>query len=157
MVPVYSLFVSMDLIDSIPGIICFMTATSLPMAVWMLKNFMDSVPVSLEEAAWVDGASALKALRTIVLPLMKPGLLVVFIFIFTATWGNFFVPFILTTDPDIQPAAVAIYQFFGTHGAVVYGKLAAFAVIYSSPALILYAIMQKVSGGSFALAGAVKG
>ena len=52
MVPVYSLFVSMDLIDSIPGIICFMTATSLPMAVWMLKNFMDSVPVSLEEAAW---------------------------------------------------------------------------------------------------------
>ena len=127
------------------------------MAVWMLKNFMDSVPVSLEEAAWVDGASALKALRTIVLPLMKPGLLVVFIFIFTATWGNFFVPFILTTDPDIQPAAVAIYQFFGTHGAVVYGKLAAFAVIYSSPALVLYAIMQKVSGGSFAMAGAVKG
>lgn len=157
MVPVYSLFVRLNLLDSMSGIILFMAATSLPMAVWMLKNFMDSVPISLEEAAWVDGASAMQTLWRIVLPLMKPGLVVVFIFVFTGAWGNFFVPFVLTFDSMKQPAAVAIYNFFGMYGTIAYGKLAAFSILYSTPVLVLYAVMQKVSGNSFALAGAVKG
>lgn len=157
MVPVYSLFVRLNLVDSMGGIVLFMAATSLPMAVWMLKNFMDSVPISLEEAAWVDGASAMQTLWRIVLPLMKPGLVVVFIFVFTGAWGNFFVPFVLTFDSMKQPAAVAIYNFFGTYGSIAYGKLAAFSILYSAPVLVLYAVMQKVSGNSFALAGAVKG
>ena len=72
-----------------------LATTTLPMAIWMTKNFMDAVPVSLEEAAWVDGASGLTALRTIVLPLMRQGLGVVFIFVFIQAWGNFFVPFVL--------------------------------------------------------------
>lgn len=157
MVPVYSLFVRMDLLDSHGAIILFMAATSLPMAVWMLKNFMDAVPVSLEEAAWVDGSSAMGTLWRIVLPLMRPGLVVVFIFVFTMTWGNFFVPFVLIFDSAKQPAAVAIFNFFGAYGTVAYGKLAAFSLMYAAPVLALYAISQKVSGGSFAMAGAVKG
>ncbi len=157
MVPVYSLFVRLSLLDSTPGLIFFMSATSLPMAIWMLKNFMDSVPISLEEAAWVDGAGSMTTLRRIVLPLMKPGLIVVFIFVFTQAWGNFFVPFVLTFDSVKQPAAVAIYNFFGTYGSIAYGKLAAFSILYSAPVLVLYLVMQKASGGSFALAGAVKG
>ena len=68
MVPVYSLFVVVGLLDSMIGTILFLTASSLPMAVFMTKNFMDSVPVSLEEAAWIDGASAMRALRTVVIP-----------------------------------------------------------------------------------------
>ena len=157
MVPVYSLFVRLSLLDSMNGIIFFMAATSLPMAVWMLKNFMDAVPLTLEEAAWVDGASAMTTLWRIVLPLMKPGLVVVFIFVFTQAWGNFFVPFVLTFDSMKQPAAVAIYNFFGMYGTIAYGKLAAFSILYSTPVLVLYIIMQKVTGSSFALAGAVKG
>lgn len=58
MVPVYALFVAFNLIDNMFGTILFLAATSLPMAIWMMKNFMDSVPVSLEEAAWTDGAPA---------------------------------------------------------------------------------------------------
>lgn len=157
LVPVYSLFVRMNLLDSLPGIALFMAATSLPMAIWMLKNFMDSVPVSLEEAAWVDGASAMGTLRRIVLPLMRPGLVVVFIFVFTQAWGNFFIPFVLLFDPAKQPAAVTIYNFFGSYGSVAYGELAAFSILYSLPVLLLYVVMQKASGSSFALAGAVKG
>lgn len=157
MVPVYTLFVSFSLLDSIPGTIAFMAATSLPMAIWMMKNFMDSVPVSLEEASWVDGASSMKALWRIVVPLMKPGIAVVFIFVFTGAWGNFFVPFILLFSPEKQPAAVAIYTFFGTNGAIAYGKLAAFSLIYTLPALFLYVITQLRTGNSFAMAGAVKG
>lgn len=157
MVPVYTLFVSFKLLDSLPGTITFMAATSLPMAIWMMKNFMDSVPVSLEEASWVDGASSMKALWRIVVPLMKPGIAVVFIFVFTGAWGNFFVPFILLFSPENQPAAVAIYNFFGTNGSIAYGKLAAFSIIYSLPALLLYVITQLRSGNSFAMSGAVKG
>ena len=95
MVPVYGLFVQLNLLDSLPATTFFMAATFLPMAIWMTKNFMDSVPISLEEAAWMDGASSMKALAQVVVPLMRPGLAVVFIFVFIQAWGNFFVPFIL--------------------------------------------------------------
>ncbi|MGQ7294933.1 carbohydrate ABC transporter permease [Quadrisphaera sp. KR29] len=157
MVPVYALFVTLGLLDSIPGTVMFLVATSLPMAIWMMKNFVDSVPVSLEEAAWVDGASAMQALARVVVPLMRQGLAVVFIFVFTQAWGNFFVPFVLLLNPEFQPAAVSIYTFFGTNGAVAYGQLAAFSVLYSVPVLVLYLLVQRVAGGSFALAGGVKG
>ena len=157
MVPVYAMFVQMRLLDSLLGVVLFMAATSLPMAIWMLKNFMDSVPVSLEEAAWVDGASPMRALARIVLPLMRPGIGVVFIFVFTQAWGNFFVPFVLLFSAEKMPASVAIFQFFGNHGAVAYGQLAAFAMVYSVPILVLYLLMQRLTGSSFALAGGVKG
>jgi multiple sugar transport system permease protein len=157
MVPVYSLFVYLDLLDSVPGTIFFMAAAGLPMSIWMTKNFMDSVPISLEEAAWVDGASAMRALVRIVLPLMRPGIAVVFIFAFTMAWGTFFVPFVLIFSPEHQPAAVAIFNFFGTYGSVAYGKLAAFSILYATPVLALYLLVQRLSGGSFAMAGAVKG
>lgn len=157
MVPVYAMFVQMKLLDSLLGVVLFMAATSLPMAIWMLKNFMDSVPVSLEEAAWVDGASPMRALARIVLPLMRPGIGVVFIFVFTQAWGNFFVPFVLLFSAEKMPASVAIFQFFGNHGAVAYGQLAAFAMVYSVPILVLYLLMQRLTGSSFALAGGVKG
>ena len=157
MVPVYALFVSLRLLNSIPGTILFMSAAALPMAIWMTKNFMDSVPVSLEEAAWMDGASAMTALRRIVLPLMRPGLGVVFIFVFTGAWGNFFVPFVLLFDSSSQPAAVAIFNFFGQYGTIAYGRLAAFSILYATPVLALYVLVQRFSGGSFTMAGAVKG
>lgn len=157
MVPVYALFVSLGLLNSLWGVILFMAATSLPMAIWMLKNFMDSVPISLEEAAWVDGAGAMQALARIVIPLMRPGIGVVFIFVFTGAWGNFFVPFVLLFTSDKFPAAVSIFNFFGQYGTVAYGQLAAYSVLYAAPMVVLYVIVQKFAGGSFALAGSVKG
>ena len=157
MVPVYGLFVQLELLDSLPATILFMAATALPMAIWMTRNFMDAVPVSLEEAAWVDGASRMTALRTIVLPLMRQGLGVVFIFVFIQAWGNFFVPFVLLLSEAKQPAAVSIFSVFGQHGAVAYGQLAAFSILYSLPVLALYVIVARGAGNSFALSGAVRG
>ncbi|MFZ3454845.1 carbohydrate ABC transporter permease [Arthrobacter sp. 7Tela_A1] len=156
MVPVYSLFVQLNLLDSLGGTIFFMGATFLPIAIWMTKNFMDSVPVSLEEAAWIDGASSMKALFYVVLPLMRPGLAVVFIFVFLEGWGNFFVPFILLFAESKQPAAVSIFRFFDQYGGVAYGELAAFSILYSLPVIILY-IATRAMGGSFAISGAMKG
>ena len=157
MVPVFSLAVRVNLLDSIWATSLFMAATSLPMAIWMTKNFMDSVPISLEEAAWMDGASAMTALRRIVVPLMRPGLAVVFIYVFMQAWGNFFVPFLLLRSPENLPAAVTIYQFFGQYGAIHYGQLAAYSLLYSVPVIVLYVIVARGIGGSFAMSGAVKG
>ena len=157
MVPVYGLFVQLNFLDSVPATVFFMATTTLPMAIWMTRNFMDSVPREVEEAAWMDGASGMAALRTVVLPLMRRGLGVVFIFVFIQAWGNFFVPFILLLSPSKQPAAVSIFSFFGQHGAIAYGELAAFSILYSLPVLVLYTVMSRGSGHGFAMSGAMKG
>lgn len=156
MVPVYALFVGLGLIDSRIGVILFLSASALPYAIWMTKNFMDAVPIELEEAAWTDGASGMAALRRIVLPLMVPGLMTIFVFNFIEFWGNFFVPYILLLDPVKQPMSVTLYSFFGQHGQVVYGQLAAFAIMYTLPVLALYMVVQRHLNQGFRMAGAVK-
>ena len=70
MVPVYKLFLILKLMDHLLGVILFMSAASLPYAMWMMKNFMDTVPIELEEAAWVDGANTIQSIIYIVTPLM---------------------------------------------------------------------------------------
>jgi multiple sugar transport system permease protein len=157
MVPVYGLFVRLNMIDSMGGTALFMAATSLPFAIWLTKNFMDGVPITLEEAAWVDGASGMQTLRAIVVPLILPGIGVVTIFTFILAWGNFFIPFILLLSPEKLPAAVSIFSFFGQYGSVAYGQLAAYSILYSLPVIVLYVLVSKFLGGAFNLAGAVKG
>ncbi|WNZ08611.1 carbohydrate ABC transporter permease [Streptomyces sp. 11x1] len=157
MVPVYALFVQVNLIDTMQGTIFFFAASQLPFAIWLMKNFMDGVPKELEEAAWTDGASSFQSLTRVVLPLMGPGVAVVTVFSFVMMWGNFFVPFMLLLTPEQLPAAVSINEFFGNRGTVVYGQLAAFSVIYSTPVILLYVGVARRLGGGFALGGAVKG
>ncbi|MFE3183670.1 carbohydrate ABC transporter permease [Streptomyces violascens] len=157
MVPVYGLFVQVNLIDTMYGTALFLAASQLPFAIWLMKNFMDGVPIALEEAAWTDGASMPQTLVRVVLPLMGPGVTVVTIYTFIMLWGNFFVPFMLLLSPDRLPASVSIFTFFGNYGSVVYGQLAAFSILYSTPVLLLYVLIARRLGGGFALAGAVKG
>lgn len=157
MVPVYGMFVQANLIDTMYGTILFLGTSALPFAIWLTKNFMDGVPLVLEEAAWTDGASNLQTLFRVVLPLMWPGITVVTIFTFLSMWGNFFVPFFLLLSPDQLPASVSILNFFGSRGTVEYGQLAAFSLLYSTPVVLLYVVMSRVLGGSSALGGALKG
>ncbi|TVL94222.1 carbohydrate ABC transporter permease [Streptomyces sp. SAJ15] len=157
MVPVYGLFVQTDLIDTLYGTALFLAATQLPFAIWLMKNFMDGVPVALEEAAWTDGASWAQSLARVILPLMGPGVAVVTIYSFIMMWGNFFVPFMLLLTPDQLPASVSVFTFFGNHGSVAYGQLAAFSILYSTPVVLLYVLIARRLGSGFALGGAVKG
>jgi multiple sugar transport system permease protein len=157
MVPVYALFVRVNLIDTMHGTVFFFAASQLPFAIWLMKNFMDGVPKELEEAAWTDGASSWQSLLRIVLPLMGPGVSVVTVFSFVMMWGNFFVPFMLLLTPDQMPASVSINEFFGNRGMVAYGQLAAFSIVYSTPVILLYVLIARRLGGGFALGGAVKG
>jgi multiple sugar transport system permease protein len=157
MVPVYGLFVQLNLIDTLTGTMLFMATTGLPFAIWLMKNFMDGVPLTLEEAAWTDGASRMKTLWYVILPLMWPGISVVAIFTFVGMWGNFFVPFVLLLSPDRLPASVSIYTFFSQYGEVQFGQLAAYSMLYSLPVVVLFLVLSRKLGGSFNLGGAIKG
>lgn len=157
MVPVYKLFLSINMYDKFSSVILFLTASSLPYGIWLMKNFMDGVPVEVEEAAWIDGATPLESIRLIIAPLMFPGICVVGIFTFSGSWGNFFVPYILLHTMDKLPASVRLYQFFGNYGLVAYGQLAAYSALYAIPSILLYIISQNYMSKGFNLAGAAKG
>ncbi|MFG1808585.1 carbohydrate ABC transporter permease [Streptomyces sp. NPDC049040] len=157
MIPVYSMFVRVELIDSMPGTTLFLAASALPFGIWLMKNFMDGVPIVLEEAARIDGANSMQVLWRIVLPLMWPGVIVVTIFTFIGMWGNFFVPFILLLSPEKLPASVNVFTFLSAHDQTQYGQLSAFSIIYSIPVVMLYLVLARRLGGGFALGGALKG
>ncbi|MDN0196426.1 carbohydrate ABC transporter permease [Streptomyces sp. S.PNR 29] len=157
MIPVYSMFVQVNLIDSMPGTTLFLAASALPFGIWLMKSFMDGVPIVLEESARIDGANTLQVLWRIVLPLMRPGVIVVTIFTFIGMWGNFFVPFILLLSPEKLPASVSVFTFLSAHDQTQYGQLSAFSMLYSLPVVMLYLLLSRKLGGGFALGGALKG
>lgn len=157
MVPVYGMFVQANLLNSLTATTLFLAASTLPFGIWLTKNFIDGIPITLEEAAWVDGASAWQSMRYLVAPLLAPGLSVVAIFTLVTTWGNFFVPFILLTSAEKMPAAVRVFTFFDQYGSVRYGELAAYSLLYTVPVVVLYLVVSRALGGRFALGGALKG
>lgn len=157
MIPVYSMFVQVNLIDSMAGCTLFLAASALPFGIWLMKNFMDGVPIVLEEAARIDGANGMQVLWRVILPLMWPGVTVITIFTFIQMWGNFFVPFILLLSPNKLPASVSVFNFLSAHNQTQYGQLAAFSVVYTAPVLLLYLVLARRLGGGFALGGALKG
>lgn len=156
MVPVYQMFIALHLVDTLIGTILFMSATALPYGIWMMKNFLDSVSVDLEEAAWIDGASKRQSLVRVVLPLMLPGLFTVAMFTFVGSWGNFFAPFILLQTTDKLPASVNIYRFFTERGMVHYGQLSAYSIIYIMPVFVLYYFSQNYMSQGFSMSGGSK-
>ncbi len=157
MIPVYSMFVQVNLVDSMPAAILFLATSSLPYAIFLTKGFIDSVPVEIEESAWTEGAGMIRTITSVVLPLMKSGLAVATIFTFVGMWGNFFVPFMLLLSPEKLPAAVTLYTFSSQYGQVAYGQLAAFSIFYSAPIVVLYLALGRSLGTGFAAAGGVKG
>lgn len=156
-IPTYRLFTKLHLTNNTAATALFLAATSLPFAIWLAKSSIDAVPVELEEAARIDGASTWQIITRVVVPLIRPGIMVIFIFTFVANWGNFFVPFILFNDPAKQTASVTIYTFFNSLGGVYFGRVAAFAILYSAPAIVLYFAISRTLGRSFRFAGGVKG
>jgi len=150
--PLYAMYASLNLIDTLQGVILFFVASALPFCIWLMKNFFDSVPFELEEAAWIDGASTFQALMYVLFPLAAPGIAVVGVWSFLVAWTNFFVPLIILQSQNLLPASVHIYTFFGSYGQVNYGQLAAYALLYALPAVVLYTVVLRffvrgVSGG----------
>jgi multiple sugar transport system permease protein len=157
LVPIYEMYAAIHWLDCSFTMSLFLAATALPFAIWLLKNYIDAVPIELEEAAAIEGAGTLRTLLSVVLPLILPGLSVTAVYNFISAWGAFVVPLVLDANPDDQPGTVAIYQFLGAHGFVQFGQLAAFSLLFSLPVIILYFLIARSFRGGFAFGGGVRG
>ena len=115
-----------------------------------------TVPIELEEAAYVDGASLWQIVTGIVLPMSRAGLAVVWFFSFTGAWNEFLLPLIFSRVESGFPMSVGLYGAFGRMGAIDYGFLAAFSIIYAAPAVGVYFLLRRNMNTGFAGVG-VKG
>lgn len=156
MVPIFKFYVNIGLNDNLGGLILLSGSMALPYSIWLMRNFFNAISVDLEEAAWIDGASRLKGLAHVVVPLSAPGLATVFIYNFSHAWSGFYSAFILLSSQDKYPASVMLYQFMDEFDTG-YGRLAAYAICYTIPAVILYFFSQKYMSRGFSMQGGVKG
>jgi multiple sugar transport system permease protein len=157
LVPVYRMFVSFTWIDSLFYTSLFIAASSLPFAIWLLKNFIDQIPPELEEAAALEGAGNGQILLRVVLPSALPGIAVTAMVNFINAWGAFIVPLVLNSNPSDTPGSIAIYQFLRENGVVNYGELASYSVLFALPVIALYLIASRYISGAFTFSGGLKG
>lgn len=149
MVPIFLLIFRIGLIDTHLGVILVLIGGFLPSAIFIMQDFVDSIPRSYEESALVAGANPLQVFRDIVLPLVRPGMMVIAIWAFVNVWGAFLIPFILLRSPDKLPASVAIYSFYTEAGTPVITLVSAYSLLYTIPVLVLYLLVNWRYGFRF--------
>jgi multiple sugar transport system permease protein len=157
-VPLFVLLVYLRLNNSFLGLILVHTTFTIPFTAWVLQDFYRSIPVDLEEAGYVDGASLPRVLRHIVLPLSAPGLLAAAAYAFIMSWNEFLFALILINAPGSFTAPVGVHAYFTGRNATeeVWAQLMAASVMVSLPSVALFAFFQRYLVAGF-LKGAVKG
>ncbi|MBV9381032.1 MAG: carbohydrate ABC transporter permease [Streptosporangiaceae bacterium] len=149
-------FKGLNLLDSLVGLIVAYTAFALPVTIWMLRNFVATVPREVEEAAAIDGAGPVRVYWKILLPLVAPGLVATSVFAFIFAWNEFV--FALTfLGTDTAKYTLPLYvQYFQQKGTVDWGATMAASTLFTIPVVAFFLIVQRrISSGL--VAGAVKG
>jgi multiple sugar transport system permease protein len=153
LIPLYRIMIGMHLIDTFLGITLIYVSAYLPLTLWLMRSVFEALPVSLEEAAQIDGAGRLYVFFRIVLPLVGPGLTAAAILTFLGAWGQYLVPLIFSPTAT-QPLTVLIPEFAGKN-FIDYGLItAAGAVAIVIPALVVIFLNRYLVTGL--LAGSVK-
>lgn len=153
--PLYLLLRSLGLINTYPGLILPYLTFAMPLTVWLLASYFRQLPLELEEAAMMDGASRLRTLTDVILPLSLPGLATTAIIAFVYCWNEFLFALSFTLGPERQTVPVAIALFRGQY-QVPWGQILAAAVIATVPVALVALIFQRRIVQGLA-AGAVKG
>jgi N,N'-diacetylchitobiose transport system permease protein len=149
-------FRAANLLDSLVGLTLLYIAFSLPVTVWMLRNFVAAVPRELEEAAAIDGAGPFRVFFRVLLPLVAPGLVTTSVFAFIFAWNEFvFALTFLGTDTAKFTLPIYVTYFF-SKGSVDWGAIMAASVLFTLPVMIFFLIVQRRLRAGL-LAGAVKG
>lgn len=145
---------SFHLVNTWLALILIYAAFNMAFSVWILSSFFGSIPQEIEEAAWIDGASRMRALTRIILPIAMPGVITAFIFTFIAAWNEFIIALTLESTPNHQPITVGLESLIGQY-QVQWQYLFAGSLIAIVPVVILFALIEKwlVSGLT---AGSVK-
>jgi len=155
MVPLFLLIFDLGLTDTHLGVVLVLAGGLVPAGIFILKDFVDSIPTSYEESARLFGASSFQILRDIVLPYARPGLAVIAVWVMVNVWGNFLIPFILLRTPSSQPAAVVIYNFYTEGGQADLRLISTFGLLYSIPVVVMYLFVNRRYG--FRFYGGLKG
>jgi ABC-type glycerol-3-phosphate transport system permease component len=142
LVPTYIVLAKLGLLDSYQGLILIYWVHSLPMAIWVLRGFFQTIPGELEDAASVDGASRLRTLISIIMPLSQPALAAVAMLVFLNAWNEFVIASITTSSALLRTAQVFLYQTM-TEVGVNWGEMMASALAINLPVLALYLILQR--------------
>lgn len=145
----------LGLYDRLLGVILVKAAFELPFGVWIMKGFFDTVPWELEMAALVDGASRLRTWWSVVMPLVKPGLLALGILTFVSGWNEFILPFVFMPSGSSQTLSTFVRAILGEGRFVDYGLLTAVGLYYVAPILVLFVVAQDQLMRVYA--GGVKG
>jgi len=149
-------FRKVNLLDSLIGLSLLYITFSLPVTIWMLRNFVAAVPRELEEAAAIDGAGPFLVFWKVLLPLVTPGLVTTSVFAFIFAWNEFiFALTFLGTDQGKYTLPVYVTYFFGK-GSVDWGAIMAASVLFTLPVMVFFLIVQRRLRTGL-LAGAVKG
>jgi len=154
LVPLYTMLSDLGVLNTFGGLIAVLTTLHLPLAVFLFTQFMRSLPISLEEAAAIDGAGTFTIFTRIVLPSLKPVLATVTILTATSVWNDFAMSSYINNAASMRTLAPSVAVFFSAQGTNL-GAAAAAALLGLLPILIAYLALQKyfVKG---ALAGAEK-
>jgi multiple sugar transport system permease protein len=153
-IPVFVLFQQFGLLDSAPGLVLAYVATNLPIAIWLMRDFFAALPIELEEAAAVDGASVYRIVRSIVLPVSAPSLVATFLIVLIFAWNEFLIALMLSgARMRTMPLLVAAQD--ATRGPQ-WWAMSVLIVIMILPVIVMAVILERyISRGI--LVGAVKG
>lgn len=154
-VPLFVMFRQVGLVNTYIAVIIADIAVTLPFAVILLRPFFKLFPYEVEEAARIDGLSPIAVIVRVVLPTIRPGIIMVSSFAFLMAWGEFTFALNLTTDQAIQPVTVALNRLLGQYGTK-WNDLMAVASLISAPVLLLFILLQRFIVAGLA-AGATKG
>lgn len=142
LVPTFTLVSLAGLFDTRLGLVLLYSAYQLPAAIWMLYGYFTTLPVEVENAARVDGLSPLGALRRVVLPLSKPGLVATALFVLVFAWNDFVVAVVMTASEATRTFPVAIYFYLGFYGRE-WGPLLAASLVSIVPIVAVFVLLQR--------------
>jgi arabinogalactan oligomer / maltooligosaccharide transport system permease protein len=155
MVPLYLILDALHLLDTRLGLVLVYASTAVPFAIFQLRGAFSTIPVDLEEAAMVDGATRFQAFVRVVLPAARPAIAVTALFCFMAAWNEFILAATLLSRESSFTLPVVLQRYVGEHDAA-WGPFAAGAILVSAPVMAFFYVVQKqlVAGLT---AGSVKG
>ena len=154
LVPFYSIISQFGLIDTHLGLILVYTSFTTPFCTWMMLGFFKSLPLDLDEAARIDGASVWQTFWRVILPLTLPGIASTCIYSFITSWNEYMFAFILTRSPDMRTLSVGIAEMNG-YQQVLWNDMMAASLIASLPLIVLFVCLQRYFTSGLT-AGAVK-
>ncbi len=153
--PLFAMFKSLGLYDTKVGLIVVYAAMGIPMSFFVMTSYYKTIPIQLEESAYIDGATFLQTFFKIVLPLAKPGLATIAMLQFINTWNEFYFALMLTSGDTARTVPIALNYYLGTF-ANNYSALFAAVIITVSPTILVFILLQKQVMASLT-EGAVKG